>query len=122
MRGDLVSEDGTVTAIVVCFDEARDRRRARRRHPARSTASSIRSCRRASRAHYNGSLEISETYNRITLDNQTKFTPPILLSRCSRIYVMFRSWRKTLLTLFAILISMLWTLGLYACWGSTTTC
>ena len=31
------------------------------------------------RAYYNGSLEISETYNRITLDNQQKFTPPILL-------------------------------------------
>ena len=29
--------------------------------------------------HYNGSLEISETYNRITLDNQRNFTPPILL-------------------------------------------
>jgi predicted RND superfamily exporter protein len=29
------------------------------------------------------------------------------------IYAMFRSWRKTLLTLVAVLISVIWTLGLY---------
>ena len=48
------------------------------------------------RAYYNGSLEISETYNRITLDNQRKFTPPILLFTVLAIYLSFRSWRKTL--------------------------
>ena len=73
LRGDLVSEDGTVTAIVVFFDEARvDAVRAevldeirglvQKRLPADF------------RAYYNGSIEISETYNRITLSNQTKFT------------------------------------------------
>src|SRR5690606_41947575 len=48
-----------------------------------------------------------------TLDNQTKFTPPILLLTILALYASFRSWRKTLLALFAILISILWTLGLY---------
>ena len=35
-------------------------------------------------AHFNGSLEISETYNRITLANQTKYTPPILVADADR--------------------------------------
>ena len=69
------------------------------------------------RVHYNGSLEISETYNRITIDNQVKFTPPILLFTIFAIYAAFRSWRKTMLAMFAILMSILWTLGLYSLMG-----
>ena len=65
------------------------------------------------RAHYNGALEISETYNRVTLRNQVLFTPPILLIIIAAIYVMFRSARLTVLTLFAVLVSTLWTVGLY---------
>ena len=71
------------------------------------------------RAHYNGSLEISKTYNRITLDNQRKFTPPILLVTIIAIYLTFRSWRKTVLTMFGVGISLLWTLGLYSLLGYT---
>ena len=78
IRGDLVSDDATVTAVVVTFDEDRiDRVRTgviEKIHdivdpglPPGVTA------------YYNGSLEISETYNRVTLDNQRRFTPPILL-------------------------------------------
>src|SRR5690606_38781809 len=69
------------------------------------------------RAYYNGSLEISETYNRITLENQLKFTPPILIFTILAIYAAFRSWRKTMLAMFAILISIFWTLGLYSLMG-----
>ena len=69
------------------------------------------------RAFYNGSLEISETYNRITLDNQQKFTPPILFFTVAAIYLTFRSFRKTVLTLFAVAVSVLWTLGLYSLLG-----
>jgi predicted RND superfamily exporter protein len=112
LRGDLVSEDGTTAAIVVFFDERRvDDVRAEvidRIHglvEARLPPSFT--------AHFNGSLEISETYNRITLANQTTFTPPILVLTVLAIYAMFRSWRKTLLTLVAVLISVVWTLGLY---------
>ena len=116
LRGDLVSESGTVTAIVVSFDEDRiDEVRAGviqqihdlvdPRLPA------------GVRAFYNGSLEISETYNRITLDNQRKFTAPIFLLTIFAIYVAFRSWRKTALTMFAVLVSILWTLGLYDLMG-----
>jgi uncharacterized protein len=112
IRGDLVSEDATVTAIVVSFDEERiDRVRAgviQRIHdivdprlPPGVTA------------HYNGSLEISETYNRITLQNLQTFTAPILVVTLMAIYLSFRSWRKTLLTIVAVGISVLWTLGLY---------
>src|SRR5829696_189275 len=78
LRGDLVSEDGKVTAIIVSFDEDRiDKVRG----GVIQQIHDIVDPRLPSglRAHYNGSLEISETYNRITLDNQRKFTPPILL-------------------------------------------
>ncbi len=69
------------------------------------------------KAYYNGSLEISETYNRITLDNQRKFTPPIFVITLLAVYLTFRSWRKTLLTIVAVGISVLWTLGLYSLMG-----
>ena len=116
LRGDLVSESGSVTAIVVSFDEDRiDEVRAGviqqihalvdPRLPAGVSA------------FYNGSLEISETYNRVTLDNQRKFTPPIFVLTIFAIYVAFRSWRKTALTMFAVLVSLLWTLGLYDLMG-----
>ena len=112
IRGDLVSEDATVTALVVSFDENRiDRVRAgviQRIHelvdpklPPGVTA------------HYNGSLEISETYNRVTLQNLRTFTAPILIVTLLAIYVSFRSWRKVALTIVAVGISVLWTLGLY---------
>ena len=116
IRGDLVSENGSTTAIIVGFDEDRiDEVRAgviQQIHdivdPRLPTGV---------RAYYNGSLEISETYNRITLDNQRKFTPPILLVTVLAIYLSFRSWRKTLLAMFAVLVSLLWTLGLYSLMG-----
>jgi len=116
IRGDLVSEDGTVTALVVSFDERRiDQVRAgviQRIHdlvdprlPPGITA------------YYNGSLEISETYNRITLANQRTFTPPIFVITLLAVYLSFRSWRKMLLTIVAVGISVLWTLGLYSLMG-----
>ena len=116
IRGDLVSDDGTVTALVVSFDERRiDEVRGgviQRIHdlvdprlPPGVTA------------YYNGSLEISETYNRITLANQTTFTPPIFVITLIAVYLAFRSWRKMLLTIVAVGISVLWTLGLYSLFG-----
>jgi uncharacterized protein len=118
LRGDLVSEDATVTAIVVTFDEERiDAVRAgviQRIHDVVDPKLPV-----GVRAHYNGSLEISETYNRVTLDNQRKFMPPILLFTVAAIYITFRSWRKTLLACLAIASSVLWTLGLYTLMGYT---
>ncbi len=118
IRGDLVSEDATVTAVVVSFDEDRiDEVRAGviqqihdivdPRLPA------------GVKAYYNGSLEISETYNRITIDNQRKFTPPIFLFTIIALYALFRSWRKTALSIVAVGVSVLWTLGLYSLMGFT---
>ena len=116
IRGDLVSDDGTVTALVVSFDERRiDAVRGGviqqihdlvdARLPPGVTA------------YYNGSLEISETYNRITLANQRTFTPPIFVITLLAVYVSFRSWRKMLLTIVAVGISVLWTLGLFSLMG-----
>jgi uncharacterized protein len=112
LRGDLVSEDGTVTVLVVSFDEDRiDDERAGiieeihqlidPRLPPGMTAL------------YNGSLEISETYNRVTLDNTKKLTPPILLLTIAGIFLMFRSWRITALLVVAVLVSAIWTMGLF---------
>ncbi len=116
LRGDLVSESGTVTAIVVGFDE--DRIDAVRGGIIQQIHDIVDpKLPHGIHAHYNGSLEISETYNRITLDNQIKFTPPILLFTIIAIYAAFRSWRKTMLAMFAILMSILWTLGLYSLMG-----
>ena len=118
IRGDLVSEAATVTAVIVSFDEDRiDQVRG-------GVIQSIHDIvdpglPSGVTAHYNGSLEISETYNRVTLDNQRKFTPPILLLTLGAIFLLFRSWRKTLLALVGIGVSILWTLGLYSLMGFT---
>ncbi len=116
LRGDLISEDGTVAAIVVFFDEAKiDAVRGEVLVEIESLVK--RAMPPGFTAHMNGSIEITEAYNRVTLDNQRVFTPPIFLVTMLAIYVMFRSWKKTLLTLFAVLISVLWTLGLYSLMG-----
>ena len=116
LKGDLVSNDGRVTAIVVSFDEERiDKVRGGVIQQIHDVVDPR--LPQGVTAYYNGSLEISETYNRITLDNQRKFTPPIFLFTVLAIYFAFRSWQKTLLAMFAILISVLWTLGLYSLMG-----
>ena len=116
IRGDLVSEDGTVTALLVSFDEDRiDKVRGgviQQIHAVIDPGLPP-----GVKAYYNGSLEISETYNRITLDNQRKFTPPILLFTLIAIYFTFRSARKTFVAIIAIGVSILWTLGLYSLMG-----
>ncbi|HET9372657.1 MAG TPA: MMPL family transporter, partial [Vicinamibacterales bacterium] len=116
LRGDLVSEDGTVASIVVFFDESRiDAIRSRVLDEIRAVVA--RELPAGFTAHYNGSLEITETYNRITLANQAKFTPPIFLFTTIALFVLFRSWRQTALTMAAVLVSLLWTLGLYDLFG-----
>ena len=68
MRGDLVSDDGRVTAIIVSFDESRiDEVRGgviQKIHEVVDPRLPA-----GLKAYYNGSLEISESYNRVTLDN-----------------------------------------------------
>ena len=116
MRGDLVSEDGTTTALVVTFDEDRI-------DDARGTV--IEAIHRivdprlpaGMQAYYNGSLEISETYNRVTIGNAQQLTPPILGLMIVGVIVMFRSWRATMLVIVAVLASAAWTMGLYVLMG-----
>jgi predicted RND superfamily exporter protein len=116
LRGDLVSEDGTLTVVAVSFDEDRiddvrssviDRIHALvdDRLPSGMAA------------YYNGSVEISETYNRVTLQNTRTLTPPILLLTLGAIYFLFRSWRIMLLLAVAVIISAIWTMGLYVQMG-----
>jgi predicted RND superfamily exporter protein len=118
IRGDLVSDDATVAAIIVGFDEDRiDQVRGGVIQEIHGIVDP--DLPPGVRAYYNGSLEISETYNRVTLANQRTFTPPILLFTLGAIYLTFRSWRKTLLSLVGIGVSILWTLGLYTAMGFT---
>ncbi|GMV22581.1 MAG: hypothetical protein AMXMBFR57_25300 [Acidimicrobiia bacterium] len=115
-RGDLISEDGTVTAVIVFFDESRiDDLRAEVLAEIRALVA--KHLPDGFEAHFNGSLEITEWYNRVTLANQLTFTPPIFILTLGALFVMFRSWRKMVLTFAAILVSLLWTLGLYDLFG-----
>jgi uncharacterized protein len=116
LRGDLVSDDGTVTAIVVTFDE--DRIDAVRGVVIDKIHRAVDSRVPAGmEAYYNGSLEISEAYNRVTLQNTRELTPPILLVTIIAVYAMFRSWRVTALVIISVLVSVVWTMGLYALFG-----
>jgi predicted RND superfamily exporter protein len=118
LRGDLVSDDGTVTALVVSFDEDRiDDVRSGVIEQIHQTVDPR--LPEGMRAYYNGSLEISETYNRVTTSNMQRLTPPIVGLTLLAIYVMFRSWRITGLLLIAIIVSAGWTLGLYVLMGFT---
>jgi predicted RND superfamily exporter protein len=116
--GDLVSRDGQVTAIIVTFDEERiDDVRGQvidRIHqlvdPRLPSGMS---------SYYNGSLEISEAYNRITISNTKTLTPPILGLTIGAIFLLFRSWRITGLLVVAILVSASWTMGLFVMMGFT---
>ena len=116
LRGDLISADGTVAAIVVFFDESKiDAVRSAVLDQIEALV--LAKTPKGFSAHLNGSLVITEAYNRVTLSNQRVFTPPIFLVTMLAIYLLFRSWKKTLLTLVAVLVSVLWTLGLYSLMG-----
>jgi uncharacterized protein len=116
LRGDLVNADGTVTAVVITFDESRiDDVRGRIIDRVKATVENARP--QGFETFYNGSLEISETYNRITISNTLELTPPILLITVAAIYLMFRSIRKTAVIMVAVLVSVLWTLGVYSLLG-----
>ena len=116
LRGDLVSADGTVTAIVVTFDEARlDQDRARILERIYTTVRAT--LPEGVSAAFNGSIEISETYNRVTLANQRRFIPPILAITLLAVFVLFRSRARAAIVLVSIAVSVLWTLGLYSAMG-----
>jgi predicted RND superfamily exporter protein len=118
LEGDLISRDRTVVSIVVNFDEDRvDEARGQTLERIREAVD--RHLPAGVRAHYNGSLEISETYNRVTVANTVTFTPPIFLMTLAALYLLFRSWRITALTLGCVLVSVLWAVGLYSLMGFT---
>ena len=116
LKGDLVSVDGTVTALVVTFDEDRiDDVRAGVIEQIHAIVDPR--LPEGMEAFYNGSLEISETYNRITLDNTRNLTAPIMALMIAAIYLLFRSWRITGLMITAVLASVVWTMGLFVAMG-----
>ena len=116
LRDELVSSSGNVTALVVTFDED---------HLDQARAAILDEIYRTVRsrltpgltAYYNGSIEINETYNRVTIDNQRRFLPPILLLTLLAVYVLFRSMPHAVVVLASILVSLAWTLGIYSLLG-----
>jgi predicted RND superfamily exporter protein len=116
LRGVVVSVDGSVTVVVISFDEDRiDEVRARVIDQIHELVDG--KLPNGMQSFYNGSLEISETYDRITMGNMRTLTPPVLLLTVAGIYFMFRSWRITGLLIVAVLVSAGWTMGLYAVMG-----
>ena len=116
LRGDLVSPDGAATALVVTFDEAAlDRDRSRILNQIYTTVRSRLPS--GVSAYFNGSIEISETYNRVTIENQRRFIPPILVVTLLALYVLFRSMARAAVVMGSIVVSVLWTLGLYSLMG-----
>ncbi|MBM3777597.1 MAG: hypothetical protein FJW23_05055 [Acidimicrobiia bacterium] len=116
LKGDLVSEDGRVTLVVVSFDEDRiDEVRGEVIEQIHAVVDPR--LPDGMEVFYNGSLEISETYNRVTVRNAEVFTPPILALIVAGLYVMFRSWRVTGVVVVAVLASTAWTMGLYSLFG-----
>jgi predicted RND superfamily exporter protein len=116
LQGELVSKDGSVAALVVTFDEDRlDRDRAAILDRIYATVRSR--LPHGVEAHYNGSIEINEAYNRVTLDNQRRFVPPILALTLIAVFALFRSLARTAIALISIVVSVIWTLGLYSLMG-----
>lgn len=116
LRGDLVSDTGRVAAIVVVFDERRiDEARGATVTAVEDTVHRLLPS--GFVAHFNGSLEISETYNRVTIANTRQLTLPILAVTLLALYVLFRSVRTVLLVAAAIGVSVALTMGLYAVLG-----
>lgn len=116
LRGELVSNDGTVTVVVVTFDEEQLNQARQATLDAIYTGVADQLPAGVS-VFYNGSIEIDETYNRVTVENQRRYVPPILLLTAIAVFVLFRSVQRALVVLFSIVISVAWTLGLYSLLG-----
>ncbi len=123
LRGDLVSDDGTVTAVVVSFDEDRidDVRgevidRIHQLVDPRLPPGMTRALQRQPRDQ----RDLQPRHARRT---RRTLTPPILVLTIGAIYFMFRSWRITVLLIVAVLVSAVWTMGLFVADGvHATTC
>jgi predicted RND superfamily exporter protein len=116
LERDLLSENARVVAVVVTFDEDRiDAERGQALADARAVVERDRPP--GITVHYNGSLEVSEEYNRITVANAQSLTAPILAITLLSLYWMFRSLRKALAMIIAVAVSVIWTLGLYSILG-----
>jgi predicted RND superfamily exporter protein len=113
---ELLSEDGRTTAVVVTFDES-EVHESRRGALDQIHAIVDSQLPAGLRAYYNGSTEISETYNRVTTANYRWFFPTVLVLTLLAMYLLLRSIGRTVVTFFCILVSVAWTLGLYSVMG-----
>ena len=116
VRDQLVAADGSVAALIITFDE--EQLNLARQQTLDRIYGNVQERLPAGLAvHYNGSIEIDETYNRVTVENQRKFIPPILLFTVIAVFLLFRSAARACVVLLSIAVSVAWTLGLYALMG-----
>jgi predicted RND superfamily exporter protein len=118
LERNLVSRDGSVVSVVATFDEDRlDRERGAvlaRIHETVTAALPD-----GVSAHYNGTIEVRDTYDRVTIANNQRFLPLILLITLLATWLLLRSAMRTTIVLVSLLVSVLWTLGLYQALGFT---
>lgn len=118
IRGDLVSEDGTVSAITVIFhDEKADPVRGELLEEARRLAGQSRP--ENVTLYYNGSMEISQEYDRVSMTNMRNYTPPMFLLIVLSTYLLFRSWFRVAIVSLSTLLSIGWTLSIFGLLGYT---
>jgi hypothetical protein len=116
LRGDLVSSDGRLAAITVIFhDEKADPVRGELLEAARRVAEEGRPANVG--LYFNGSLEISQEYDRVSMANMRNYTPPMFLLIVLSIYLLFRSWSRVFIVFFTTLLSIAWTLSLFGLLG-----
>ncbi len=115
-RDDLVSSDGTLTTILVVFDEEKaDPERARLLARIREIMDEGRPD--DIQVYFSGSMEISKEYDRFTMQNQRDFTPPLIALIIIVMLLLFRSVSKLLIVIFVIGVSLIWTVGIYSLMG-----
>jgi predicted RND superfamily exporter protein len=115
-RNDLVSSDGTLTTMLIIFDEEKaDPERGRLLEEIREIMDGDKID--ETDVFYSGSMEISKEYDRFTMENQRDFTPPLIVLIIISILFLFRSFSKLFIVGFVVAVSLVWTVGFYSLLG-----
>ena len=116
LRGDLISADGTLTVVTVTFHEAdSDPIRAHLLNQARAAAHG--QLPSGMKLHFNGGLEITQEYDRQSLQNLRMYPLPMVLLVIAAVYFLFRSWSRVVLVALTTFLAIGATLSIFALLG-----
>jgi hypothetical protein len=116
LLGDLVSADARLSTLTVTFHEERsDPIRGEILDQARRLAEE--DLPPGVRLHFNGSMEVSQEYDRVSMANMKNFTPPMFLLIVGSVYFFFRSWSRVVIVVAVTLLSLAWTLSVFGLLG-----